>query len=286
MLLLLLLSPSSLSSLSSKDGVSQKLGFKYGESSNPRRYLLYNYYTNIDIKSSFDINSSAPVAIRDQQYKLIHTYADSLITDWYESESRNDDDFAIYEANSCNQGEAVSYGTYAKFFFDLKNDPYETTNLYDEDEYQDKISEFYRLLEAYKGSATEDTQSATTIKAAYVEWKANGNYVTPWVKDDVLRNDNGSSYPSFCTFNDSVVSPVYNDNVDDDFDYDDNFDDDGGSNDDNFGDDNTPFPTAKPTPTKSPTFKRTKGPTAFPSEKPTSTNPTSKPDKSLSLIHI
>ena len=258
------------------DGVSQKIGFKFGSSSNPRDFLLYNYYTNVDAKSNFKLDTNAPAAIRDQQFKLIHSFTDNALSDWYSSDVRNDDDGAIEISGTCSQSEAIS-GTYSKFFFDLKNDPYETTNLYDVDEYQAQISKFYNKLDYYKDLAAEDTAPGTAKKAAFKAWKKADNWVVPWIKSDDLKNKN--TYPDSCTFKHEVVSPDYNADVDDDFDYDDKFDDDGGSSKDDWnGDDYTPFPSAKPThkPSPAPTIKPSKGPTTKPTHKP-SYEPTKKP---------
>ena len=227
------------------DGVSQKIGFKYGESSNPREYMLYNYYTNVDARSDFNLNMNAPAAIRDQQFKLIHAFTDNSLSDWYDSDDRNDDDAAIDESGTCSQSDAMS-GTYTKYFFDLKNDPYETTNLYDDDDYQSHITSLYSKLTEYEDSAAKDTHTGNVKEASYKAWKKAGNYIVPWIKSSDLKSKD--TYPDSCTFKNEVVSPNYNDNVDDDFDYDDSFDDDGGSSKDDWnGDDYTPFPSAKPT---------------------------------------
>jgi len=233
------------------DGISQKIGLKYGSS--PRTLMLYNFYTN-DEKIKFILGTTAPAAIRNQQFKLIYAYADTEVSDWHSSDVRNDDDYNLEKSGTCDQSESLS-GTYTAFFFDLTNDPNETTNLYDEDEYQTQISELYIKLEYYRSIAAADEYTGTTKKSSYVAWKKAGNYVVPWVKSDDLNDDD--SYPDSCSFSGEVVSPDYDDNVDDDFDYDDNFDDDGGSSKDDWnGDDFTPIPSTKPShaPSKSPNW--------------------------------
>jgi hypothetical protein len=105
-----------------------------------------------------DIN--APAAIRDQQFKLIHAFVDNPLSDWYQSDERNDDDSILDISGTCSQSEAIS-GTYTKFFFDLKNDPYETTNLYDDAEYATQISKLYSKFDDFKDIAAEDTHSGT-----------------------------------------------------------------------------------------------------------------------------
>lgn len=48
----------------------------------PRSNLLYNYYTNVDLYK-FNMWQNGSFAIRDDQYKLIHTFDSSSYGAWY-----------------------------------------------------------------------------------------------------------------------------------------------------------------------------------------------------------
>ena len=71
-----------------------------------------------------------PGAIRNSKYKLLHTYDSGLAGSWYTSTEvfLNDDDLSMF--GTCTQSQAW-VGDYTYYLFDLENDPYETTNLYD-----------------------------------------------------------------------------------------------------------------------------------------------------------
>jgi hypothetical protein len=101
-----------------------------------RDYLLYNLYWDVEGQNFTLLGHNAPFAIRDSQYKLMHTYVGNKQDQWYPTNDtvRSDDDFTT-EA-SCSQDGALT-GTFTKMLFDLVNDPYEETNLYNEDGYDD-----------------------------------------------------------------------------------------------------------------------------------------------------
>ena len=71
---------------------------------------------------------------------------------------KKDDDFDISSTSSCEQSDALLTGTYGTFLYDLKNDPYETTNLYNNKDYDwikvtsynfSKISKNIYILEIF-----------------------------------------------------------------------------------------------------------------------------------------
>jgi arylsulfatase A-like enzyme len=66
------------------DGVDQ-LYAMFGEIDPPRDYVLYNYYTLI-AGSNFDMWINGSLAIRNNKYKLLHTYNSSTYSNWYEPE--------------------------------------------------------------------------------------------------------------------------------------------------------------------------------------------------------
>ena len=64
------------------DGVSQFEIMFGGGSDYPRKYLLYNYYYDpAHTHSTYE--NTVPVAIRNNQYKLLHTYQSPITSNWY-----------------------------------------------------------------------------------------------------------------------------------------------------------------------------------------------------------
>lgn len=101
----------------------------------PRQTLLYNMYTNVEGKD-FDTSINSPVAIRDKQFKLIHAYTNSKSSEWFSVMDTEGGDDSVSDLATCSQDDALE-GDYVKFLFDLINDPYETTNLYDDPTYSE-----------------------------------------------------------------------------------------------------------------------------------------------------
>ena len=60
----------------------------------PREVVLYNYYTNVDFYT-FNIWVNGSFAIRDAQYKLMHTFNSSTYGAWYSTSSVDEDDDAL-----------------------------------------------------------------------------------------------------------------------------------------------------------------------------------------------
>jgi arylsulfatase A-like enzyme len=105
----------------------------------PREYMLYNAYTNIvssnDVDDyGFDVWTGGIFAIRNNQYKLIHSYNGSSIVCAESDDHVYDDDTDLARVTDCKQTEAYT-GSYMKELYDIINDPYETTNLYDDSSY-------------------------------------------------------------------------------------------------------------------------------------------------------
>jgi arylsulfatase A-like enzyme len=91
-----------------------------------REYLLYNAYSHIETES-FDLVQSGSFAIRNRQYKLLHAYLNNPTSLYYDFSEPLDDDNDM-RSGSCPQF-LSQIGMYTEFVFDLKADPYETTNL-------------------------------------------------------------------------------------------------------------------------------------------------------------
>jgi hypothetical protein len=85
-------------------------------------------YLNVE-GESFDIDSNAPVGIRDSRYKLLHAYTNNSQAEWYDIGRELDDDASLFSTTSCPQFQTLT-GEYTKFLFDLKEDPNEEVNLY------------------------------------------------------------------------------------------------------------------------------------------------------------
>ena len=225
-------------------------------SDSPRTHMLYNYYMDVDHKSW---NESVR-AVRNGQYKLIETYTGSGLDDTVDADYIEDDDADLSGTTECSQG---NLGTvYSSMLFDLDADPYESNNLYYDDDYADVVAELSLKLAEYAENAQTDLNPTPSNKECYNTWRDAGNVIIPWVKEQ----EKGEGYPTFkkkgCDY--TLVSPVYRDNDDDDdFRY---------VDDDDFEDtEPTMQPTRKPTsptPTKKPSFR----PTAKPSKHGKSTS--------------
>ena len=206
--------------------------------STPRSHVLYNYY--YDVQDSFyDKWVNGSFAIRNDKYKLMHTYDAPDYGDWFDYADKLENDDSLAEG-ICSQTLAAN-GIFTYFLFDLENDPYETTNLYDDDsdEVETAKTELYLYLEAYEEksntmSADVQTRSMHTMPV----WKDHNNYMMPWVNEDDIIEFKGT-YPEDC----------YN------------------------------VPTLAPTkdPTVEPTRKPTRDPTMEPSMEPTERGDTSEP---------
>jgi len=113
----------------------------------------------------------------------------------------NDDDLSMF--GTCTQAQAWT-GDYTYYLFDLENDPYETTNLYDSTPEMQLIqAQLYAQLEQYAAKAQSwASMRSTESEAAYVAWEENHNYVTPWAAAEdasaLGSADRRASYPSNC----------------------------------------------------------------------------------------
>ena len=181
--------------------------FSLKDNDSPRTGMLYNYYYNPADPSASTKTfwTSVPCAVRNSQYKLMHTYEASDFSGlWYEASAKMEDDDKYVELyQGCTQ-EVSQSGTFTYYLFDLKNDPYETTNLYSSDD-KDITSvknKLYALMEEYQDQAAAIKRIQSSDPAAQTTWSSNDNYVIPWqVAEDVSTLPDfksGLSYPQSC----------------------------------------------------------------------------------------
>ena len=122
---------------------------------------------------------------------------------WYTSAEvfLNDDDLTMF--GTCTQSQSW-VGDYTYYLFDLENDPYETTNLYDTTpEMQLVQAQLYAQLDVYAQKALSwASVKSNESPLAYTAWEINSNYVTPWAAaEDVSAlgtSERLASYPSNC----------------------------------------------------------------------------------------
>ena len=174
--------------------------------STPRSHVLYNYYYNVQ-DSYYDKWVNGSFAIRNDQYKLMHTYDAPDYGDWFDYTEKLENDDSLAEA-ICSQTLAAT-GQFTYFLFDLVNDPYETTNLYDDgsDETEAAKTELYAYLEAYEEKSTVmaadvQTRSMHTMPV----WKDHNDYMMPWVNVDDIIEFKGT-YPEDC-YNIPTLQPT------------------------------------------------------------------------------
>lgn len=196
------------------DGVSHAASwFVDPESSiaTPRDYMLYNYYYDVT-DNGFNKWTNGSFAIRNSQYKLMHTYDSTAYGAWWNGDEELDNDDTLAEA-SCSQSLA-STGEFTYYLFDLQADPYETTNLYHEDDtayHAAKIDLYAALddLEANSRGITVDVE--TRNKITPVVWKNHGDYIVPWV-DRADLDDHSGTFPEDCYVektSEPTLSPAY-----------------------------------------------------------------------------
>jgi hypothetical protein len=100
----------------------------------PREYLLYNLYHNVE-GVSFDPIHNQSFAIRDQRYKLIHTFVNTTFSHWYTFDDSDQSTLLKTVGATCTEEHAMLNGTFDRMLFDLIEDPYEKVNLYNDPNY-------------------------------------------------------------------------------------------------------------------------------------------------------
>lgn len=175
------------------DGVNQVDGWTGKKI--PRSTMLYNMYTNIS-DYNFNIWTNGSFAVRDGRYKLMHTYDDKDYGNWYsiDDEIENDDD--LDSGDKCAQ--QFVKGKFTYWFFDLQNDPYETTNLYTSTNqlYVMAKEKLYNLLPDYQ-EKSKRKKNIEFSSVAEVVWTSENNHILPWANEAELLGDD-DHYPSRC----------------------------------------------------------------------------------------
>jgi len=180
------------------DGVSHVSAWM-GSDKSPRSNVLYNYYTNVDFYT-FDMWVNGSFAIRDIQYKLMHTFNSSTYGAWYNTDEIDEDDDALDADVRCAPQAGFGDGEFTYYLFDLVNDPYETTNLYYSDELwiKEARENLYSLLPDYYTRSTELDMAIRGSLKSFQVWKEHGDFIVPYVSDEDLAHARGKSFPSDC----------------------------------------------------------------------------------------
>lgn len=182
------------------DGFSHAKAFVSSDITlNKRTNMLYNMYTNIKYEPLhyLDINKNSSVAVRDTQYKLLHTYINNGYDSWFDYTQKLDDDGDLSE-KPCSQ--TNSGPNYEFLLFDLINDPYEQTNLYQNDKYSSIKDSLEDLIKEYSQTTREVSYGTERSPEATSFWSEHGNFIQPWKKLD-------SSVLKKCDKTSSIYAP-------------------------------------------------------------------------------
>ena len=223
-------------------------------SDSPRSTMLYGYYADV---SGVSLPTTTPVrAVRNAQYKYIESNVDDEYMGWDNTDEAEDDDGYLEKLGSCEQSNSWKLGTWGAYLFDLVNDPYETTNLVDDEDYASTVTSLKAALDDFYDNRKTDYNVYSTNEACLESFKDAGNYVVPWNHNDA---DGAPVWAKKCPK--SLISPDSNADVDDD-DWKDTRP--------------TELPTFKPTAHGAPSHKPSKTPTHRPTHRP-SHKPSRKP---------
>ena len=163
------------------DGVSHLDAMVDGADA-PRSAMLYNYYYDPSTPSE-DLWNGKAFAVRNERYKLMHTFDSPMSGAWYGQSTTMAFDDDLKSFDGCAQFMAQKSGTFTYFLFDLQEDPNENVNLYgSSDKYKAIQDELYSQLDKYSNNAAAYCSSmfdATSEDA----WKLSSNYVVPWQDD-------------------------------------------------------------------------------------------------------
>lgn len=168
----------------------------------PREYLLYNYYIDAEVDGDqFDMWENGTFAIRNSQYKLMHSFNSPTYSEWYDYDEIIDNDDSL-DGAECSQQSSFQ-GSFTYYLYDLVNDPYETNNLYyAPDAYYTAIKEeLYSQLDVYRANSKYQVYDTTKSIHAFTVWKKHSNLVSPWINEDDakdLMTSYDKSYPDYC----------------------------------------------------------------------------------------
>ena len=177
----------------SLDGVNQVDGW-LGKSV-PRTSMLYNMYIKLT-DYNFNIWTNGSFAVRDDKYKLMHTYDDHSYGAWFDIDTEVLDDDELDSGDRCAQQFVT--GSFTYWLFDLVNDPYETTNIYSSTNQLHTLAKekLYTLIPRYMEKATQKISIELSSKAEVV-WKEADNNIVPWANIENLQNTD-INYPILC----------------------------------------------------------------------------------------
>ena len=166
-----------------------------------RTHVLVNYYYDPAQPTNTHWNN-VPVAIRNNQYKLVHTFEEKSAAEWYGATIMMASDDKISEAPTCTVEAATSDGAFKYYLFDLVNDPKETVNLYDTTtDIQAVQKYFYAVIEGYKSKAISPMVN-TGSTACLEKWGKYKNYVVPFLDAEDISSlpvaKQSMTYPSNC----------------------------------------------------------------------------------------
>jgi len=177
------------------DGVSHAQNWRNLTSETPRTNLVYNINTNV-FKREYNIWSNGSFAVRNEKFKLAHEYYDDVYGGWYENDYTNSDD-SIDASTECNQDSSQALlSPFHYWLFDLLEDPYETTNLYDSElpEHVAAKEELYALM--YDSMATAAIDYVISGYPDYFRFEKlsiSDEYMLPF-----NFVDNEDTLPKFC----------------------------------------------------------------------------------------
>jgi arylsulfatase A-like enzyme len=179
------------------DGVSHVSAWLDGSEETPRDYVLYNYYYGIG-SMGLDKWTNGSFAIRNEKYKLMHTYDSPIYGKWFEPGTLIENDDSLSEG-VCNTNLASS-GEFTYFLFDMEKDPYETDNIYNStsSDVEDAKTELYAVLEKYAANAKNMVGDEQAVNdATLAAWKQHNYYIVPWVAEADLEPALGH-FPRSC----------------------------------------------------------------------------------------
>ena len=118
----------------------------------------------------------------------MHAFNSTIYGDWYEGDFLMNDDDNLEGSNMCTPQKDAKYGNFEYFLFDLVNDPYEQTNLYDSQEeiHVAAKKDLYKVLLAFEANGAEITNEMTDSLKSVEEWKKHDNTIVPWTNHSTI----------------------------------------------------------------------------------------------------
>lgn len=180
------------------DGVSHFQAMSAPDMTYPRTDVLYNYYDNVDLYA-FDIWKNGSFAIRNERYKLLHSFDSPTYGAWYSTaESMESVDDDLTAEIRCAPQIALGDGEFTYFLFDLVNDPYEMVNIYDSTDPLVVAAKksLYELLPKYYDRSAEITYNMNGNPFAFNVWESHDNCIVPYTRENYAVSP--KSFPIDC----------------------------------------------------------------------------------------